>query len=189
MRAADIPARRGAPRSPDGDTGNLAGVASTTVNGDPAGVGERSVCLDAKSPVAPFDAMERGACIAQWIERFGKAPPRHISVRLMRKALAHEAQVAVHGDHAPSVKKRLRDVLNADRKRGNVAGAKKPPIASVLTPGTHLMREWNGRTYQVAVEEDGFRMDGRHYRSLSAIARKITGAHWSGPRFFGVVRR
>ena len=194
MRAADIAARwaapRGAPRSADGDTGNLAGVASTTVNGDPAGVGERSVCLDANSPVAPFDAMERGACIAQWIERFGKAPPRHVSVRLMRKALAYEAQVAAHGDHAPSVKKRLRDVLNAGRKRGgNGPGRKKPPAGALLKPGTHLVREWNGRTYQVAVEEDGFRMDGRHYRSLSAIARKITGAHWSGPRFFGVVRR
>lgn len=55
-----------------------------------------------------------------------------------------------------------------------------------LRPGTHLVREWNGRTYQVDVVEYGYRLDGKEYRSLSAIARKITGAHWSGPRFFGV---
>lgn len=55
-----------------------------------------------------------------------------------------------------------------------------------MRPGTHLVREWNGRTYQVEVLENGFRLDGKYYRSLSAIARKITGAHWSGPRFFGM---
>ena len=183
MKAVDLHAPRGA----DG-----AGVAAAdeSDNNGLAGVDERTALLDANSLVAPFQAMKRGACIAYWIERFGKAPPRHISVRLMRKALAYEAQVAAHGDHAPSVKKRLRDVLNAGRKRGgNGPGRNKPPAAALLKPGTHLVREWNGRTYQVAVEEDGFRMDGRHYRSLSAIARKITGAHWSGPRFFGVVRR
>jgi hypothetical protein len=48
------------------------------------------------------------------------------------------------------------------------------------------MREWNGRTYRVEVVAEGFLMDGRHYRSLSAIARQITGARWSGPRFFGI---
>jgi hypothetical protein len=65
-----------------------------------------------------------------------------------------------------------------------IEDATRPPIQS----GTHLMREWNGRTYLVEVINDGFLLDGRKYRSLSAIARKITGAHWSGPRFFGVNR-
>ncbi len=53
-------------------------------------------------------------------------------------------------------------------------------------PGTQYVREWNGRTYQVEVLEQGFRMDGREYGSLTAIAKKITGANWSGPRFFGL---
>lgn len=55
-----------------------------------------------------------------------------------------------------------------------------------LSAGHHLVREWNGRTYQVEVLDKGFRMDGKTHRSLSAIARKITGAEWSGPRFFGL---
>lgn len=55
-----------------------------------------------------------------------------------------------------------------------------------MTSGAQLLREWNGRTYRVIVTDDGYEMDGRTYRSLSAIAKHITGAHWSGPRFFGV---
>ncbi len=83
----------------------------------------------------------------------------------MRKALAHEAQIEIHAGHASSVRKRLRDVLNADRSHGKGDGGSKPPVASVLTPGTRLVREGNGRTETVEVAEDGFRMDGHHHRS------------------------
>ena len=55
-----------------------------------------------------------------------------------------------------------------------------------LKPGTRLMREWQGRTYEVLVLDDGFAWRGTHYRSLSAIAREITGTSWSGPLFFGL---
>lgn len=67
--------------------------------------------------------------------------------------------------------------------RGGVAKTKS---AAFIKPGTHLMREWNGRTYQVEATKEGYVLDGTTYRSLSAIAKKITGAHWSGPRFFGL---
>ena len=69
-----------------------------------------------------------------------------------------------------------------------LADCKVPPAgsAAALRPGVCLMREWNGSTYRVEVVAGGFRMDGRDYRSLSAIARQITGAQWSGPRFFGI---
>ena len=55
-----------------------------------------------------------------------------------------------------------------------------------LKPGTRLMREWRGRRYEVVVLDDGFSWQGMHYRSLSAIARTITGTAWSGPLFFGL---
>jgi hypothetical protein len=58
----------------------------------------------------------------------------------------------------------------------------KPPPA----PGTRLMREWNGRMHVVDVTADGILFDGKLYRSLTAVAKRITGAHWSGPRFFGL---
>lgn len=58
--------------------------------------------------------------------------------------------------------------------------------AQRIRAGSRLVREWNGRTHTVTVEEEGFTYAGRNYRSLSAIAREIIGARWSGPRFFGL---
>src|SRR5262249_44142856 len=55
--------------------------------------------------------------------------------------------------------------------------------------GTTLVRQWRGHTHAVLVREDGFEYEGQHYRSLTVIAERITGAHWSGPRFFGLTRR
>ncbi len=75
------------------------------------------------------------------------------------------------------------------KRLGVLATGARASLASAgaLRPGTCLMREWKGRTYRVeVVEGGGFLMDGKTYRSLSAIAKRITGAHWSGPRFFGI---
>jgi hypothetical protein len=58
-----------------------------------------------------------------------------------------------------------------------------------IRPGTQLVREWRGRTHKVVVTKDGFDYAGKTYASLSTIAQAITGAHWSGPRFFGLIRR
>ena len=58
--------------------------------------------------------------------------------------------------------------------------------AESVSAGTHLVREWNGRTYQVEVIDNGYRFDGKTYPSLTTIAKRITGTHWSGPRFFGL---
>jgi len=59
----------------------------------------------------------------------------------------------------------------------------------VLKTGATLVRQWRGHTHTVLVREDGFEYDGQHYRSLTVIAEQITGAHWSGPPFFGVSKR
>ena len=63
----------------------------------------------------------------------------------------------------------------------------EPPLK--LKPGTRLMREWNGTMHSMLVTADGFDFGGKTWRSLSLIARHITGAHWSGPRFFGLKRK
>jgi hypothetical protein len=55
--------------------------------------------------------------------------------------------------------------------------------------GTTLVRQWRGHAHAVLVRKDGFEYDGQHYRSLTVIAERITGAHWSGPRFFGLTKR
>jgi hypothetical protein len=66
------------------------------------------------------------------------------------------------------------------------ADSEVKPRRAKLTPGTRLIREWNGLTISVDVTEEGFAYDNRTWRSLSEIARYVTGAHWSGPRFFGL---
>ena len=68
------------------------------------------------------------------------------------------------------------------------AGARFDP-GIVLKTGTRLVRQWRGHTHTVLVREDGFEYEGQHYRSLTVIAERITGAHWSGPRFFGLTKR
>ena len=74
--------------------------------------------------------------------------------------------------------------VKTTRRLQEVASGKSVPARA--KPGSHLVREWNGRTYQIEVTDSGYVMDGKTWRSLSAIARHITGAHWSGPRFFCV---
>ncbi|WP_263619082.1 DUF2924 domain-containing protein [Ruegeria profundi] len=99
----------------------------------------------------------------------------------MRKAVAYEAQCRLSGGLSAATRRRLRQI------------AEGKPIAvssgSDLRSGSYLVREWNGRTYQVEVTEGGYCMDGKDWPSLSAIAKHITGTTWSGPRFFGLTRR
>jgi hypothetical protein len=75
------------------------------------------------------------------------------------------------------------------RKHGDPIEEKPPASAPRIRAGARLVREWNGRTHTVTVEEEGFTYAGRNYRSLTAIAREITGARWSGPRFFGLTSK
>jgi len=121
---------------------------------------------------------DRAGCLDAWRQVFGTPPPKRLSVGFMRKAIFHEQQCLTHGRVSKQTQRRLHAI--ADGKVPNQCAV------STLKPGSHLMREWNGRTYQVEVSREGFVMDGQTYKSLSAIAKRITGTHWSGPRFFGL---
>jgi hypothetical protein len=124
--------------------------------------------------------VDRATCLEVWRQVFVTPPPKRLSVGFMRKAILHEQQCLAHGRVPKQVLKRLRSIAN-----GKVPDT---CMASSLKPGAHLMREWNGRTYQVEVIREGFVMDGQTYKSLSAVAKHITAAHWSGPRFFGLAQ-
>ncbi len=124
---------------------------------------------------------ERGTIRATWEEVFGAPPPPYLSVGFMRKALDYEAQCRKHGGLPAKTRSTLERIA-----AGEAATSASPPT---LRPGAQLVREWNGRTYRVEVLEKGYRMGDRSWASLSAIARHITGAHWSGPRFFGLTDR
>ena len=81
-----------------------------------------------------------------------------------------------------ALRRRLQSLAGASEK-----GAVDPGI--VLKAGTTLVRQWRGHAHTVLVREDGFEYEGQQYRSLTVIAERITAAHWSGPRFFGVTKR
>ncbi|MEY1556659.1 DUF2924 domain-containing protein [Yoonia sp. R2331] len=124
---------------------------------------------------------DKARCAAEWLKLTGAAPGRHLSATFLRKAIAFEWQCSVMGGQSAGVKRQLRRQI-AGGARNGAASAARP----ILTPGTQLVREWNGRIYRVDVTFDGFEMEGQPYQSLSAIAKRITGAGWSGPRFFGL---
>ena len=116
----------------------------------------------------------------RWLQLHGTAAPKNLSRRLLKGAVAYADQVRRHGGLSSATKKRLREL--ADDSRG--ASPK-----TTLTPGTRLVREWNGNTYVVEVVESGFRMGKRSFRSLTAAAEAITGSHWNGRAFFGLTKR
>ena len=91
-------------------------------------------------------------------------------------------QEVVLGGLRPEQQRQLRQIAMELKQTGAAAIRVRPQ----LKPGTRLMREWQGRTYEVVVLDDGLSWQGTQYRSLSAIARKITGTAWSGPLFFGL---
>lgn len=121
--------------------------------------------------------MDRAALRVAWAKAFDDAPPHSLSMIFMRKALIWQHQCRAFGGLKPDLKRALKAAAAGKQVRLQV-----PQIRA----GTQLVREWNGRRYQVEVKDDGFRMNGEHFRSLSAIALRITGTSWSGPRFFGL---
>ena len=126
--------------------------------------------------VAEIEAMDRGALVAAWREVFRTPVPKGLSKALMRRFLAIEIQTRQQGGLSKKAKAALQ------RPADQVAR----PLSPGLQPGAKLLREWSGVTHVVDVTEGGFVWKGTTYRSLSRIAREITGAHWSGPRFFGL---
>ena len=119
---------------------------------------------------------------ARWRELFKVEPAARLSRDLLCRAIAHRLQESSQG----GLSKKARRQITKHIKELADHGAISVPIRPDLKPGTKLIREWRGRTHQVEVLVDGFTWEGNCYRSLSQIAREITGTRWSGPRFFGV---
>jgi hypothetical protein len=119
----------------------------------------------------------------EWTRRYG-APAPNLSPDLLRLGIGYKLQEAKLGGVTRSTRSLLRRVA-----RRAADGDSKTPLPRKLTPGTRLVRDWHGVGHTVTVLEDGFEYDGRHWKSLTAIARAITGTHWNGNRFFGLTER
>ena len=118
----------------------------------------------------------------EWRRLYHSEPPR-ISRDLLVLALGYRLQEIAHGGLGKATRRKLQTMAKALRTTGRVG----PTPSLSLKPGARLVREWRGRTHTVTVTEDGFEYGGTNYPSLTKIAKTITGAQWSGPRFFGLL--
>ncbi len=140
---------------------------------------------DAKEQLTALTQMPSHKLREYWRKIYRAEPPRRIPRDLLMRAAAYQIQERAYGGLDRKTKRRLRTLARTLESDGRLPLSPGPS----LKPGAKLIREWHGKTYRVAVLEDGFEFDGERYRSLSKIAREITGARWSGRRFFGLPQK
>jgi len=120
----------------------------------------------------------------RWLKLYGAQPPRGISPSLLVRAIAYRVQEKALGGLKPSTRRLLQRIAtDANARRATLSTSQ-----GRVKAGAVLLREWHGTTHQVTVLADGVRFRGKRYRSLSQVARMITGSRWSGPLFFGLRR-
>ncbi len=147
--------------------------------------------LTAKRTAATADLATRLAALsemaavdlrAEWRRLYRAHPPQKIGRHLLELGVAWKLQERAYGGYSATMKRRLAELTKTMEAKGDLAKAR----SIRLKPGAKLIREWRGETHDILVLEDGFQWRGQRWRSLSAIAREMTGTHWSGPRFFGL---
>ena len=119
----------------------------------------------------------------EWRRLYRSYPPR-LSRDLLVRTIAYRMQELAYGGLSKATQRKLVALTKELQTNGGIG----PDPGPRVRPGARLVREWRGRTHTVVVTEEGFEYAGKTYSSLSKIARTITGAHWSGPRFFGLNR-
>lgn len=142
----------------------------------PASVGPTGcrAASDVEAQLAALERLSYAELKAAWAGWFRKKPPPRLSPHLLRLGIGWKIQERAFGGLSAATKRRLRTIRD---------GKDAPPA---LRPGSQLVREWHGRMHVVRVTDEGFEWNSRNWRSLSVIAREITGQRWSGPRFFGL---
>jgi hypothetical protein len=140
---------------------------------------ETAACREALSRLPELDL---GELRRHWRALYKAEASPHLSRELLLRAVAYRLQEMALGGLRPEPQRQLRHFAQQLKANGQMPTRARRDLA----PGTRLIREWQGRTYEVVVLDQGFSWQGTHYRSLSALARKITGTAWSGPLFFGL---
>jgi hypothetical protein len=172
------------------------GCPDCDVDGDPVAIATSELVSSREAQIERLSSMTVESALAElarapleslrelWARRYGRLPPRSLSRRLLEYATAYDIQSRIYGGLKPALRRKL---LQASAKRPEPGKPGKTRKPQAMPPaGSRLVREWHGRSHTVEVTDRGFLYAGRHCRSLSEIARAITGVRWSGPRFFGL---
>ncbi len=129
--------------------------------------------------VSELNGMSMPQLVERWKALFDTAPPARNRAHMVKR-LAYRIQVLAYGGLPEETTAQLREIAEG-HEQGSKRSRKNGPVA-----GTRLVREWNGERHEVTVTRDGYEYRGRPFKSLSAIARAITGTRWNGPLFFGI---
>lgn len=132
--------------------------------------------------LASPDVLSREELAAAWKAAYGQPPPKGIGSRLLTLSGAYHRQAKAQGGLRPETRARLLAIAGGERPL-------ETATRSTAAAGTRLARDWHGETHVVDVMDKGVLYRGETFRSLSQVAQRITGAKWSGPRFFGIVPR
>lgn len=152
----------------------------------------RPTIAEVRTEIALLADMDIIALQQRWHELFEIEPPFKIRSGFLRSAIAYRLQELAFGGLAPKFTRQMaRRTTELREMRKSHAQADGPASSQrserpVLSPGTRLLREWNGVTEAVDVIKGGFEWRGKTYASLSTVAGAITGTKWSGPAFFGL---
>lgn len=141
----------------------------------------KSTSLDIAAELLRLEGLTNFELRSEWPRLHYMQPPKSLSRDLMLRGITYRSQERAFGDLSKSVLRRLSGAASEAPQR-----VTRKAAAALVKPGTQLVRKWNGQTHTVLVHTDGIEWRGNRYRSLSVVAREITGTHWSGPRFFGL---
>jgi hypothetical protein len=143
----------------------------------------RNLALQNRDRIAKLWALSRFELLDLWRELYSKTAPAGIRREILIPFLAYRIQEKTYGGLKPSALAELRRIAKAlERSRAPTDAL----VRSRIKAGTRVFRQWRGQTHEVFVTDRGYEYRGSSYRSLSEIARKITGTRWSGPAFFGL---
>jgi Protein of unknown function (DUF2924) len=148
----------------------------------PDGIGSAD---DIAAKLQALEQMDHAALRAEWRRLYRAHPPKRVARELLLLAVAWKVQEQAYGGLGAATRRCVADLAETLERDGDVTRSR----VARLKPGVKLVREWRGETHTVIVRDDSFEWRGRHWRSLSVIAREITRGHWSGPRFFGLTER
>lgn len=135
--------------------------------------------VEIDAEISRLESLSKDQLREEWRRTHQTPPPKRLSRDILLRGITYTMQVNAFGGMSKATLRKLQPATEGAPTKT------RQPRPSFKT-GTRLVREWHGVTHTVVILENGVEWRGQRYRSLSVVAREITGAHWSGPRFFGL---